>query len=112
MRQFTVGDRFSLGGLSFKVVPGKKRPDDLVVEVFVPEVHASGEWRPVEMRIAGMLHAFFCENEERLYPRPRFLGAECWKMWLRLCEADWRNADKKLAREKAWADAKRRGTAA
>jgi hypothetical protein len=111
-RQFHVGDRLDVGRIPFRVQQGRKGLDDLVIEVWVPEPSTPGEWRPVEMRTVGMLHAFFCENEDRLYPPPRYLGAECWRTWLRLCEEDWVTADKKLAKEKAWADRKRRGEAA
>lgn len=104
MRQFEAGQHFNLGGIRFRVAVGGKSDDDLKLEVWT----ADAEWRPVEMRAVGMIHAFFCENEDHLYPPPRFLGADYWRAWLRLCERDWRAADKKLAKEKAWADRQRR----
>ncbi len=109
MSQFAVGEKFELGGMWFRVGQGAKGPDDLVLSVWTRLPGQDGEWRPVEMRIVGMAHAFFCENEDRLYPPPRFLGAECWRAFLRLCEGDWLGASKKLAQEKAWADRARRG---
>jgi hypothetical protein len=110
MSQFRVGQKLDVGGLFFRVDQGHKHPDDLVLDVWVPDVHSSGEWRPVEMRMVGMAHALFCENEDRLYPPPRWLGAQCWREFLRLCETDWEGASKKVAKEKAWADQKRRAS--
>lgn len=108
MNQFRVGEYFrdETGGLPFRVVPGRKGPGDLVLEVW-----AVSMWKPVEMRAIGMVHAFLCENEDRLYPGPGQLGADYWRWFLRLSEDDWRGASKKLAAEKAWADRKRRGIA-
>lgn len=110
MRQFEVGGPvIRINGLMFRVLRGEK-PDrlgsyggDQLIEVKTPQ-----GWKPVEMRMVGMLHAFFCENEDHLYPPPRWLGRDYWHAWLELCEEDWQAADKKLAREKAWADRRRR----
>jgi hypothetical protein len=110
MSQFHIGQKLDLGGLFFRVEQGQKRPDDLVLDVWVPDVHSSGEWRPVEMRVVGMAHAFFCENEDRIFPPPRYLGAQCWREFLRLCEGDWEQASKRLAFDKALADQKRRAS--
>lgn len=108
MSQFKVGDYFrqETGGLPFLVRQGEKGPTDLMLVVW-----ANGMWRPVEMRAIGMVHAFFCKNEDRLYPGPGQLGGDYWRAFLKLCEIDWRAASKKLAYEKAWADRKRRGVA-
>lgn len=110
-RQFVAGQREEVGGLAHRVVAGNKGPGDLRLEVWVPAPGTEGHWRGVEMRIAGMHHAFFIENEDLLYPPPRFLGGDYWRAWLRLCEENWREADKKLVKEKAWADRKRRRVA-
>lgn len=108
MSQFEIGQHFlkETGNLPFRVVPGTKRPGDLVLQVW-----ARSDWTPIEMRAVGMVHAFFCENEDRLYPGEGQLGGDYWRAFLRLCEEDWRGASKKLAYEKAWAERKRRGAA-
>lgn len=56
-------------GLRFRVVQGKKSPDDLRVDVAV-----AGSWRPVRMELLFFLMDFFFENEEYLYPPPKFKG--------------------------------------
>lgn len=103
-RQFKAGTKFELGGLTFCVRQGSKKLDDLRLDVWVPP----GKWRAVEMRVVGMMHAFLCENEDRLFPRDDQFGADYWRAFLEMCETDWRGASKNLAMEKAAADRRRR----
>ena len=93
--------------LRFRVVAGVKKPGDLRLDWLTPD-----GWEPVPMRAIGMIHAFFVENEDHLYPPAHgWLGGDYWRAWLRICEDDWKAASKKLAEEKAWAERRARGAA-
>jgi hypothetical protein len=81
-RRFSHGDTFETPeGLQFRVVRGKKQPKygpnpyenphDLRLDVMV-----EGRWRPVNMETTFLMVDFFYENEDVLYPRPRFEGGK------------------------------------
>jgi hypothetical protein len=62
---------FELDGLKWRVVKGRKSPDDLRLEHMTPR-----GWRPTAMALLFMLTDFWYENEDLLYPKPRYQGAE------------------------------------
>lgn len=62
---------FELDGLRWRVVKGRKSPDDLRLEHMTPK-----GWRPTAMALLFMLTDFWYENEDLLYPKPRYQGAE------------------------------------
>lgn len=67
---------FELDGLRWRVVKGKKTSlvpgeDDLRLEHMTPQ-----GWRPTAMALVFMLTDFWYENEDVLYPKPRFQGAD------------------------------------
>lgn len=62
---------FELDGLRWRVVKGRKSPDDLRLEHMTPR-----GWRPTAMALVFMLTDFWYENEDLLYPKPRYQGAE------------------------------------
>jgi hypothetical protein len=62
----------------FRIVPGYKGDNDYRLEVQRPD----GAWQPVHMRTVAVLVQFFFENEERLYPPPRYLGGEKFMRFL------------------------------
>lgn len=67
MRRFAAGDAWEIGGVRYRVVTGKKGPDDLRLEWSA----ATGKWTAVEMAHAACQTDFFCENEDYLYPPPQ-----------------------------------------
>lgn len=71
MRRWTEGTEFELDGLSWRVVKGRKAPGDLRLE----HMTTSG-WRPTAMALVFMLADFWYENEDLLYPKPKFQGAD------------------------------------
>lgn len=60
------GEPFWCDGIQYRVVPGRKGPDDMRLEK-----HLNGEWQPVRMEAGFMLADFFFENEHVLYPRAK-----------------------------------------
>lgn len=78
MRRFYAGLEQDFDGIRFRIVEGRKpvsAGQDLRVEWLTPE-----GWIPIPMRVMAFLVAFFCENENVLYPPPRFEGAgKFWK---------------------------------
>ena len=65
-RRWRAGDRFWCDEVEYRVMPGRKGPDDLRLEHYV-----NGEWRPVKMETGFLLADFFFENEHVLYPRAK-----------------------------------------
>jgi hypothetical protein len=49
------------------LIPGKKGPNDKIVLY---------KEQPITMRELGELYAIICNNEEELYPKPRFKGSD------------------------------------
>ena len=75
-RRWAPGAEFELDGLRWRVVRGRKQSRvpgeiDLRLEHLTPQ-----GWRPTAMALLFMLADFWYENEDLLYPRPRFQGAD------------------------------------
>ena len=98
---FTVAD-----GTRFRILPGDKKPGDLVLEL-----HADGRWRRVTFETVGVMVEFLYRNEDLLYPPKRDggnnLGGEKVFRFLRECIRSghpdaWRNLEmeKRLKRER------------
>jgi hypothetical protein len=62
--RFVSGDAFRLSELEFRVVQGRKAPDDLVLQWLTPT-----GWFPIRFDVLGLLVDFLYDNEGRLYPR-------------------------------------------
>ena len=78
MRRWRDGDTGTLDGVRYRVVRGAKGPDDLRLDWLI-----GGKWRAVHMRVAAMLADFFYENEDALYPPPRYKGGRKVLTYLR-----------------------------
>ena|SRR5258708_3879532 len=63
VRRFAAGDAGTCSGIAWRIVPGEKDPDDLVLQLYV-----NGEWTWIRMELGFMLAAFFFENEEVIRP--------------------------------------------
>lgn len=71
-RRFAAGQTFYMSGVDFRVRPGRKGVDDLVLDWLTPR-----GWVPIGMDTLALKAAFFYENEDLLYPRVRgFEGGE------------------------------------
>jgi len=98
-RRFHAGQTGEVDGIPFRILRGKKKPDDLVLELY-----AGGQWRRIRMDLGFLLAAFFFENEEVLYPPSgrRQIGGdyymrECWDA----IYYGWESAAQKLRQERA-----------
>lgn len=118
MRHFYEGWRDEFAGLEFRVVKtgsagtiGKACIDcqraglhayepcehDLVLQVWIE----GGGWRSIPMIAVAMMTEFFWENEDVLYPPPRFKGGAYFFEYLRdACERGYLRADSKLKEER------------
>lgn len=81
-RRWRAGMSFRTGdGLDWQVIPGRKRPSDLVLQVWT----RSG-WQHVKMETGFLLADFFGENEDVLRGEGYFSGtAEGSGYYLRHC---------------------------
>lgn len=104
MSHFNAGDREDFDGVAFRVVEGRKAPGDLRLEVQA----RNGLWRPVTMRMVFFLADFFFENEELLYPPPRYLGGAKFRRAVKQAmEKGYKQADASLQVERQRKDAQR-----
>lgn len=95
MRRFAAGFAVTEAGLPFRVVVGRKAPADLRIEWLTP----SG-WRAVTMGAGALLAAFFCENEDVLYPPPAAGGRYYMRFLEQAVSEGWEAATKRLAEER------------
>lgn len=96
-RRFNEGDTFRLQGIDFRVVRGKKGPADLRLDWLL-----SVGWQPVCVDIVGLIADFVYENENYLYPPPRFKGGEKFMAYIRQAVGDgYRQANHDLHLERA-----------
>jgi hypothetical protein len=69
--QLVNGQPFATGdGVRFRIIPGAKRPGDLIIEL-----ESAGQWRRVKFETVGLLVEFLYRNEDHLYP-PRSQGGD------------------------------------
>jgi hypothetical protein len=95
MRRWQADWTYSRAGIRLRVVQGKKSPDDLRMDVFV------GRWVAVPMWLVFLLTDFFCENEDVLYPPPRYAGAAKFMRYIAGApRVGWDVADEQLEAEK------------
>ena len=67
MRRFKDGDLFQFHGAMFRVVKGKKSPDDLRLDMWLG-TRMEGQWVPVKASWVFLMSDFIYENEDVLYP--------------------------------------------
>lgn len=95
-RRWRDGLQVELDGLRFRVVAGRKSPDDLRLECWV-----DGSWRPVRMALGAFLADFFYENEEVLFPYPKKGGRKYLDYLRDAAKYGWEKADAVLRVERA-----------
>lgn len=103
MRRWTARRRFNVDGVWFRVVPGKKSPDDLKLEMLVPKRNVDGsvgtKWLAVHMSLGALLADFFYENEDILFPpEDGYKGGEYHSKHLRQAEEEGYEAATKTLR--------------
>lgn len=104
--EFSEGMEGDCGGVRWRIRGGSKSADDLVIELYCPN------WTPVKMALGGAITRFLYENEDRLYPPPRYKGGRKYLEYLRDCIAgEWAWATAKLEQERIAAEDRRRAVA-
>lgn len=98
VRRWEVGLTIRLPNApTFRVVNGDKKPGDLRLEWWSS---ARRLWLPVQMSAAALITDFFYENEDHLYPPPRYMGGPYFMGYLAIAAAEgWQRADRKLRTE-------------
>lgn len=99
-RRFMAGQRFQIGAIHLRVEPGYKKPrgpgEDLRLELLTE----SG-WIPIRFALAALIADFAFENEDVLYPPPRYLGGDKFAAYIVRAMTDgWEVAEAVLQREK------------
>ena len=80
--------QFALGGIEFRVRPGRKADGDLVLEWMTSE-----GWRAIPMSVGLMLNDFHYSVEDHLYPPPFYKGGRYWLEYVRhAVDHGWRKA--------------------
>lgn len=95
-RRWYAGQSFSIDDMHFRVVAGKKGPDDLRLDQLV-----DGKWVAVRMAVGGMMADFFFENEEVLYPPPAKGGKKYLDYVRDAARFGWERAEAALRVERA-----------
>lgn len=62
MRRFQAGQTGDFNGIQWRIVNGKKHPEDLRLDICSPS------WRSIPMALSFLEADFFTENERVLYP--------------------------------------------
>jgi hypothetical protein len=99
-RRWLAGMAFEVDGVFYRVLRGRKEAprgaEDLRLEHRV-----DGVWRPVRMQTGAMLADFFFENEDVLYPRPRFNGGTEYLSYLwDAAYTGWEHSEGRLQEQK------------
>lgn len=59
---FAPGDCIEIGGVHLRFVQGAKAPNDVRLDIFVPD------WTAVSMKLGYVMADFYAQNERILYP--------------------------------------------
>jgi hypothetical protein len=96
-RRWQPGDDLMLDGIRYRVTNGRKGPTDLKLEMRAPDL-----WLPAPMSAGFVLADFFHENEDGLYPPPRYEGGDMFLAWCALAALHgWRRPFNKLEQARA-----------
>lgn len=107
-RRFHAGQTFTFDGITFRVQQGDKRTADgtegvdLRLDWYTPD----GRWVAIGMGTVAFMADFLFENEDVLYPPPRYQGGG--KFWGFIRHAMKHGHEKAIAGLNAEKDAKQR----
>jgi len=87
-RRFKAGDTFKVDGIWYRLVPGRKDPDDLRLDWASP----GWSWRPVSLDHVALIIDAISDNENVLYPPPAAGGGYVWKFVKQALRDGWRKA--------------------
>ena len=95
-RRFHDGEVFDIPPMQYRVVRGKKGPDDLRLDW-----RWATDWRPVELDHVAIIVDAIADNENVLYPPPARGGAKTWTFVQTAFKHGWRKARHDLHLERA-----------
>ncbi len=105
-RRFHAGETFEVPPMEYRLVCGRKGPDDLVLEWRWATV-----WRPVELDHVALIVDVIADNENVLYPPPAAGGGKVLAFVKTALRHGWRQARHDLHLERARRDERRRRSA-
>jgi hypothetical protein len=73
-RRFHEGDTFSIPPMEYRLVQGKKSPDDLRLDWRWVGANGRSMWQPVSLDQVAFIVDALADNENVLYPPPRYDG--------------------------------------
>lgn len=101
-RRFHDGDVFDIPPMQYRIVRGKKGPEDLRLDW-----RWTTDWRPVELDHVAIIVDAIADNENVLYPPPASGGAKTWRFVQTAFKFGWRRARNDLHLERANRDERR-----
>jgi len=101
-RRFHEGEQFEIGNVQYRVVRGKKGPDDLRIDR-----RFATDWQPVTLDDTFLILDFIADNENVLYPPPAKGGAKVLEAVKIALQFGWRRARHDLHLERQLRDERR-----
>jgi hypothetical protein len=101
-RRFHDGDTFDIPPMQYRIVRGKKGPNDLRLDW-----RWTTDWRPVELDHVGLIVDAIADNENVLYPPPARGGGKVWSFVRDALKLGWLKARHDLHLERAERDERR-----
>lgn len=100
---FRAGDHGEIFGVEWRIVRGRKHPEDLRLEIRTPK------FLPVSMVLGYLFADFYAQNERVLYPHIRDAGRR-YRIAIHGAQTlGWQDAADQLAYEREQANARRLG---
>jgi hypothetical protein len=91
-RRFSAGFTCSIPPFDYRLIPGKKGPDDLRLEWRWNDEGRVSPWRPVELDHVFLIVDAIADNENYLYPHPAAGGDYVRRFVMAALRDGWRQA--------------------
>lgn len=102
MNSFAPGQTGGIGGVSWRLVRGRKHPEDIRLDILVPD------WTALTMGFCGFASEVFYWNENILFPPPHLRGGAMYLDFLKDAAYNgWEQANEKLQAQRRAAAARR-----
>ena len=103
-RRFHDGETFEIPPLQYRLVRGRKGPDDLRLDW-----RWVTDWRPVELDHVALIVDAIADNENILYPPPAAGGGKVYQLVRQALREGWRKARHDLHLERMQRDEREAG---
>jgi hypothetical protein len=87
-RRFHEGDTFSIPPMEYRLVQGKKSPDDLRLDWRWVGANGRSMWQPISLDQVAFIVDALADNENVLYPPPRYDGGARVLSFVRMAYRD------------------------